>query len=566
MNDNNSQISIINNGGNSSSKKLRNHNNHINHNNQGLRYPINRAKKQGNEIVTEAYHFNTKGDLILDIKNNQLLWKSKGEKSDKFLKKYGEINEFNFPKNEIKNVLISEKEDRDLLRFEVKNQKGTNGYIFSFQGNDSKKMRDKFADMLRTDFDTYYKNQFRVLPIEYQKRICLLLKNKYLSLLYRRLMACNNDIEKNWSFIKSRYPGEININLGKNKFQLSRDEELIMLTEKRYNKTKLLNSDSNLNKDYRDFLQKKRSDNENDYWKEFMDRQRINNTYIVGGYKPSIVVEKNDNEKQREDFFEELEKDKYYYDCYETNYLYHNDNMKNEQEKLIDQIKLLNDYSINKIKDINYVTNNSLGTNYYFNKKILKSKVNKKRSNQNLNIQNNDDMMMEVENIEIDLNNVSNKNKHSKEELENIINNMEKEFKKSKTDKDNSYYNTMKFINDENFKYYNKIKFEPSIIPPEKILFSLLSLIFLIKDLAFKQKTENIEKSRKPEDKLSPQKRHENIKLKLDHYNQEIRNFYEKYKGSREKIRKGDYDVSIIEIYDFLLENVTKTIEGLTIK
>ena len=46
----------------------------------------------------------------------------------------------------------------------------------------------------------------------------------------------------------------------------------------------------------------------------------------------------------------------------------------------------------------------------------------------------------------------------------------------------------------------------------------------------FKQKTENIEKSRKPEDKLSPQKRHENIKLKLDHYNQEIRNFYEKYK------------------------------------
>lgn len=530
------------------------------HNGHEIRIKMNRIKRQGNEITTEAYHFNTKGDLILNIKMNRLYWRVKGEKSDKFLKKYGEANEFEFLKDEIKNVLISEKEDRALMRFEVKNKKGVNGYIFSFQGNNFKNMRDKFADMLKTDFDTYYKNQFRTLPIEYQNRICLLLKNKYLSLLYRRLISCNNDFERDWEFIKYRYPGDMNINLGKNKIQLSRDEELIMLSQKRYNKTKLLNSDSNIDKSYKDYLQKKISDSEGDYWKEFLDRQRINNTYIVGGYKPSIFEDKYNNEKQKDNFFEELEKDKYYYDSYETNYLYHNDNMKNEHEKLIDQIRVLNDYSINKIKDINYFEYNSLCMKYNNSKKILKCKVNKKRSNQILKIKNDADVIMEEENMEDNINNLSNIN--NKEELENIINNMEEEFKNSKKDKENSYHNTMKAINEENFKYYNKIKFQPNIIPPEQTLFPLLNMVFLIKDLAIKQKYDNIEKSRKPEEKLSPKKGQENIKFKLDHYNQEIKNFFDKFKSYREKIQKGEHDINIIQIHEFLRENIQKTIDG----
>ena len=147
-------------------------------------------------------------------------------------------------------------------------------------------MRDKFADMLKTDFDKYYKKQFQLLPIEYQKRICLLLKNKYLSLLFRKVLSCNNDIERAWNFIKFKYPGDININLGKNKIQLSRDEELIMLIQKKYNKTKLINSDSNI---YKDYIQKKNLDNEDEYWKEFMDRQRINNTGVIS----QVLLRKN---------------------------------------------------------------------------------------------------------------------------------------------------------------------------------------------------------------------------------------------------------------------------------
>ena len=567
----NNQFNSINSINNGSNRKDRFHNS------SGINIPINRIQKQRNDTIkTEAYHLNTKGELLLDISKNQLKWTAKGEKSEKFLKKYEGEDSFTFNKDDIKNVLKSTKEDRELLRFEIKTSKGVNSYIFSFQGKDHKIMRDKFADMLKTDFDKYYKKQFQLLPIEYQKRICLLLKNKYLCLLFRKVLSCNNDIERAWNFIKFKYPGDININLGKNKIQLSRDEELIMLIQKKYNKTKLINSDSNI---YKDYIQKKNLDNEDEYWKEFMDRQRINNTYIVGGYKPSAIEEKYDDEKQNGNIFEGLEKDKYYYDCYETNYLYHNDNenenMKKEREKLIDQIKVLNDYSINKIKDINYFTYNSFCMNANVGvKKKVKNKINKRKSIGNLNISNNEDVMMEEEKIEIDIKNLNYTTKLSKEELENKLNNMKIEYNNYKKEKDNSYIKTMKVINNENFNYYNKIKFEPSLIEIEKILFPLLNQIFLIKDLAFEQKYQQkfdnliLEKMRKQDERASP-KRHESeksIKFKFDHFNQEIRSIFEKFKKSREKIEINEGDVDIRLIYSFLFETAQKTIDGLIAK
>ena len=181
------------------------------------------------------------------------------------------------------------------------------------------------------------------------------MSTRYLRLLYRKIYSClyKHDIENTWNIIKCKYPNEIKINLGKNRIQLSRDEELMMLVERKYNITKLINSDNTIYKSYKNI----KSIKDINFWDDFIKRQKGNNTYIVGGYKQCVWdIEDNgeeDKEKPINIIFEDLEKDKYFYDDYETNYLYHNENMKKEIEKNIPEIKLLNDYSMNKVKENN---------------------------------------------------------------------------------------------------------------------------------------------------------------------------------------------------------------------
>lgn len=94
----------------------------------------------------------------------------------------------------------------------------------------------------------------------------------------------------------------------------------MMLVERKYNITKLINSDSNINKSYKT----RNNIKDKNFWDNFLDRQKGNNTYIAGGYKPCICDYENkdkEEEKQINIIFEDLERDKYYYDNYETNYL-----------------------------------------------------------------------------------------------------------------------------------------------------------------------------------------------------------------------------------------------------
>jgi len=504
-------------------------------------------------ISAEAFHFQTQGELVLDLKNEDLKWNLKGAKSELFNQKYnGKDSIPTIKKADIKKVSKTdmEKDNRILLRIELKNENTC--YIFSFYG-DNKIVGNKIIELLQNDYLDFYKTEFKLLPIEYQKRICLLLNNKYLSSLYKKLYSCSSDIDSIWNFIKSRYPQLLNINLGKNRIQLSRDEELIMFAQKKYNITKLISSDNNISKSY---LTKSNIKSDK-FWDDFINTQRGNNgTYLVGGYKPVICHFENDNNEEVKNstlntIFEDLEKDKYFYDCYETNYLYHNDKMKKEQDNLKEKIKLLNDYSMNKMKNVNYISYPSI---CIYNKKIMKNKNIKRMSESNISFINgekNEDKMDIEENIQ----NNNNKNRLSKEELLNRISNMKAEFENGKNGKKSkSAFDTMKAINDENYKFYNLMKFDTNRFPYNNIIYIAINYVFIIKDLLFAWKCERHAyfKTRKLDDS-SPQKAY--FKKKLDRYSKEIKSNYETLK---KKISQSNNPENLQQVVDFLIDNVEK--------
>ena len=504
-------------------------------------------------ISAEAFHFQTQGELVLDLKNEDLKWNLKGAKSELFNQKYnGKDSIPTIKKADIKKVSKTdmEKDNRILLRIELKNENTC--YIFSFYG-DNKIVGNKIIELLQNDYLDFYKTEFKLLPIEYQKRICLLLNNKYLSSLYKKLYSCSSDIDSIWNFIKSRYPQLLNINLGKNRIQLSRDEELIMFAQKKYNITKLISSDNNISKSY---LTKSNIKSDK-FWDDFINTQRGNNgTYLVGGYKPVICHFENDNNEEVKNstlntIFEDLEKDKYYYDCYETNYLYHNDKMKKEQDNLKEKIKLLNDYSMNKMKNVNYISYPSICIYY---KKIMKNKNIKRMSESNISFINgekNEDKMDIEENIQ----NNNNKNRLSKEELLNRISNMKAEFENGKNGKKSkSAFDTMKAINDENYKFYNLMKFDTNRFPYNNIIYIAINYVFIIKDLLFAWKCERHAyfKTRKLDDS-SPQKAY--FKKKLDRYSKEIKSNYETLK---KKISQSNNPENLQQVVYFLIDNVEK--------
>ena len=122
----------------------------------------------------------------------------------------------------------------------------------------------------------------------------------------------------------------------------------------------------------------KKGFNKEEFWNNFYNNQKENKTYLVGGYNPSFQ-NNNDNDDMNEvndnNLFEELEKDKYYYDNYETNYLYY------DEKEDINSIKAtINNYSMNKMKEINYFSYSPRNINLYKNKIPNKPELSKKKS------------------------------------------------------------------------------------------------------------------------------------------------------------------------------------------
>ena len=499
------------------------------------------------KISAEAYYLESKGEIILDIKNDELKWILKGKMSESFIKYYKNTDEIpTIKKSDIKAIYKSSKEEKERIALKIV-LKNNISYIFSFYG-DNKIKGYKIQELLDSDYFDYYKTEFKLLPTEYQKRICLLLDNKYLNILYKKIYNCNQDIDFIWEIIKYLYPQKIIINLGKNRIQLSRDEELLMFAQKKYNITKLIKSDDNISKSYLT----KNNIKYDKFWDDFINNQRGNNSsFLVGGYKPSIYnLDNNNIEEEKKKtiniIFEDLEKDKYYYD----NYVYIDKEMKNHQEKLKDKIKLLNDYSIDKMKNVNYFSYSSLLINYKKNmkneniKRVIESDI------FHINEEKNEDIINIEENVQY---NNNNKIRLSKNELLNKISNMKKEFKNGK--RGISAFNTMKEINKENFKIYNLVK-DIDETSNNKYVNFVINNVFLIKDLLYALKSEKLGLIKsKNNNESSPQK--QNINKRFENYSLEIRNNLEFLKKKRNQINNSE---NLPKVVDFLIENAEKAV------
>ena len=124
------------------------------------------------------------------------------------------------------------------------------------------------------------------------------MKNEDLFYLYKKLSKYLFNPEKIYKYLKSLHPERITINLGLNRIQLSRDEELIMsinLSKKKFNVEKLVSADIDISKTYHQSMEKKGYKSE-EFWNEFYNQQKENKTYLVGEYNP-IINHEDDNEE-----------------------------------------------------------------------------------------------------------------------------------------------------------------------------------------------------------------------------------------------------------------------------
>ena len=197
---------------------------------------------------------------------------------------------------------------------------------------------------------------------------------------------------------------------------------------------------------------------------------------------------------------EELEKDKYYYDNYETNYLYY------DEKDDINSIKAtINNYSMNKMKEINYFSYSPISINLYKNKNNNKNRISKKNTNVSSNMNKNMEIETDYNKKEIKTN-----KRMSKTELKNKISQMKKEYEQRKDKKNNINNTTTKTLTEEADKVYyltDKMNFLDNKADDIKDIYDKL---FLIRDLSFIFKHENYSLE-KMKDKLVSNSKREKI-------------------------------------------------------
>ena len=513
---------------------------------------LKKSSKSSNKFLVfaddKAYHFRTRGKLIFDIEKSKLTFIASEEKSDYFIQKYKNVNTIEISKNDIKNIEIESKTDEKnnntkyFFRLILKNS--DTYYIFSFNKEKNKnyeKIRDKFVQLLKSDYFNIYKSEFQKIDIKTQKKICFFMKNEDLLYLYKKLSKFISNPEVIYRYLKYLHPEKININLGLNRIQLSRDEELIMsiyLSKKNFNVNKLIASDIDISKIYHEQMENNKF-NENDFWKEFYDKQKEDKTYLVGEYNPVINHENDNEEIDNNNLIEELEKDRYYYDIYESNYLFNNNIDDDDYYSRL--FKTMNNYSINKMKEINYFSFSPININIYNNRRTNNNNnkllLNKRNLSTSLNL--NQDMEIELDD---NIKKVNKKKRLTKSELCDKISQMKKEYQEKKVNKNIIDNTTMKTIIEEKDKLYNLTHIMNKTDNNADDLKEIYYKIFLIKDLSFIFNSEL-----KNPKKLAQTNRNEsdkNNKLKL--IQNEMNNIYE-------ELKKKEFDYGIKSPMKFLL-------------
>ena len=412
-------------------------------------------------LIFEDYciHIKTYGKLTLDIKKEKFTFSAKGKMSDDFKNTYKNRTEFEVLLSNIKIFQYINEIDKGKYKLSMEMKNKTHK-VFIFEKETKKNYEetwDKFVYLINSSiiknkevgknekfipFFEFYSTELSKMDEVTKKKICFLMKNKDLLILYLRLSKIY-DPETIFQYIRNIRPEKIDINLGENRIQLSRDEELLIqfhFYNKIFNMNKLILSDIDMLNEKKLYYKDKIKDGfqPEEFWNNFYSDQKENKTYIIGKYKPIYSHDENNFEINDNNLFEELEKNKYYYDNYETNYLL----KENENDIKTDIKTLLNNYSINKMKEINYFSYTPQNLNIYKSINISKSPK--------MNLLSQD---MEVEYYYE--NKDKNRKRIPKSELYERISKMRKEYKQNTIiDKNNKNNTTIKAINEEANKIY----------------------------------------------------------------------------------------------------------------
>ena len=479
-------------------------------------------------LIFEDYciHIKTYGKLTLDIKKEKFTFSAKGRMSDDFINTYKNRTEFEILLSNIEIFQYINEIDKGKYKLSMEMKNKTHK-VFIFEKEKKKNNEetwDKFVYLINSSiiknkevgknekfipFFEFYSTELSKMDEVTKKKICFLMKNKDLLILYLRLSKIY-DPETIFQYIRNIRPEKIDINLGENRIQLSRDEELLIqfhFYNKIINMNKLILSDIDMLNEKKLYYKDKIKDGfqPEEFWNNFYSEQKENKTYIIGKYKPIYSHDENNFEINDNNLFEELEKNKYYYDNYETNYLL------KENENDINDIKtLLNNYSINKMKEINYFSYTPQNLNLY----------------KSINISKNPKMNLLSQDMEVEYyyeNKDKNRKRIPKSELYERISKMRKEYKQNTIiDKNNKNNTTIKAINEE----ANKIYYLSNTLDKSGQSFmDLYEKINLIRELSIICDMEN-NIYQKNKDIISKQKRKEK-KAKIKYIQNEMKEILE---------------------------------------
>jgi len=480
-------------------------------------------------LIFEDYciHIKTYGKLTLDIKKEKFTFSAKGKMSDDFINTYKNRTEFEVLLSNIKIFQYINEIDTGKFKLNMEMKNKTHK-VFIFEKETKKNYEetwDKFVYLINSSiiknkkvgknekfipFFEFYSTELSKMDEVTKKKICFLMKNKDLLILYLRLSKIY-DPETIFQYIRNIRPEKIDINLGENRIQLSRDEELLIqfhFYNKIFNMNKLILSDIDMLNEKKLYYKDKIKDGfqPEEFWNNFYSEQKENKTYITGNYKPIYSHDKYNFEINDNNLFEELEKNKYYYDNYETNYLL----KENENDIKTDIKTLLNNYSINKMKEINYFSYTPQNLNIY----------------KSINISKNPKMNLLSQDMEVEYyyeNKDKNRKRIPKSELYKRISKMRKEYKKNTIiDKNNKNNTTIKAINEE----ANKIYYLSNTLDKSGQSFmDLYEKINLIRELSIICDMEN-NIYQKNKDIISKQKRKEK-KAKIKYIQNEMKEILE---------------------------------------
>ena len=514
----------------------------------------NSFTRQNNSITNRflvyesyCYHLETKGKLTFDLEKSKLKFSIREESSKRFKKFYQDLKEFEILKSDIKSCEVQEYIDKNgqekyQFRINVKNIVPSNNanqdkiyFIFLKEPNkDNKKIRDHFVELIndiKYDYINLSKSDFRKMNTQNKKKIIFFMKNKDLLILYRHLSKFYEP-EKILLYIKYMHPERLNISFGLNRIQLSRDEELIIsyqLFKQKININILISSDINIYRQYYEALEKEDFKPE-EFWTKFYNAQQDNKTYLVGDYN-SIGLNTNYNKDVTDyNLLEELEKDKYYYDTYETNYVYY--------EEEYDKKSTINNYSINKMKEINYFSYSPQSINLYSSiKNSLKNKQPKKNSIPPIKSSQSPTEKMEIEkDVNKNENKINKPKRISKAELINRISQMKQDYDQTKNTKNKNNKTTIKAITEEVDKIYNLANVMNALNNSvDERLKGIYKNILIIRDLSLIYKREFYDYE-KTKEKLTPDKKREKSS-QIQHIKNEMNNII-----SQIKKNEGQYE------------------------